>query len=338
MYYPKPARFRVARIYRLGDRPALLVTETDNSGFLVVSKYTHLLYVYAPDALTPPLGTPILTVTASESDQRRAETCSHVLGLYFASEFEKLDCSHDYGDLQSFAEQALSVAGERLNIAQPPVVQKNNAAVQVNALTLDDLLLSYRGVGFRIGDYTATVYSSCVSRRLVYYEHVLFVHRTEDLDGKDVPAPTLLTVAAETPLGDANIPPLLVAYADGEIRDFDRSPDWLDPETFSNGALQIAREYLGVDDEPQLLGTYWQQGLRQFWREIESSVIIGVPLLVVAIVYRTIWGVLVDAGIGISDIVFSLFGFALLIAVGYFAIRYADRTRKVSNETSSNET
>lgn len=111
---------------------------------------------------------------------------------------------------------------------------------------------------YAVGPYFAAVYTDCKSRGMIEYKHIVVVYRFDK--DKDQPQP-FFAVAAEiaSPLrqmrenSDEGEWYFLGVFDGTGHFNLGRSTEWSDLDKFKRRALEVIRERLNIQHEPQLL-------------------------------------------------------------------------------------
>jgi hypothetical protein len=125
MYLPYLKYATPVRRYRLGNYMATLLSECQTTDSQL--EYAHVLVIYQ---LTGEAQTakPALVIASETNPNVRDE--GYYFLCSFASEHRNYGASHDWADLDKFESAALQLAGQMLEVSEPPQVLANHHIVK----------------------------------------------------------------------------------------------------------------------------------------------------------------------------------------------------------------
>jgi hypothetical protein len=123
MYLPHLKYAHPVRRYSIGDYAATLLSDCETTSDVI--DYAHVLVVYQIITSTA-TATPALVI-ASETNTNLQKDGFYFL-CTFASEHRNYGASQDWGDLEKFEKAALQLAGQVLEVQDPPTLIKDHRA------------------------------------------------------------------------------------------------------------------------------------------------------------------------------------------------------------------
>ncbi len=115
MYMPRISSATPLRRYRLGTYRAVLLGDIESVGAVA---YLYILYILAVVADGAP--EPLLYVASEVNALADADGGSHFLGVFDERGHGNGGASNEWADPDLFAQKALSIALERLDLSEPP--------------------------------------------------------------------------------------------------------------------------------------------------------------------------------------------------------------------------